>query len=45
MHFLYHIINNYDNLPDYIYTFHEYLSNNLEHKHNIFKDILDEKTQ
>jgi hypothetical protein len=40
--FLYHVIHNYDNLPDYIYTFHASIQY-LEHKHNIFKDILDEK--
>jgi len=40
--FIYHVIHNYDNLPDYIYTFHASIQY-LEHKHNIFKDILDEK--
>jgi len=40
--FLYHIINNYDNLPEYIYTFHASIQY-LDHKHELFKDILDEK--
>ena len=40
--FLYHIIHNYDNLPDYIYTFHASIQY-LEHKYNLFIDILDEK--
>jgi hypothetical protein len=40
--FLYHIIHNYDNLPDYIYTLHASIQY-LDHKLYLFKDILDEK--
>lgn len=40
--FLYHVINNYDNLPEYIYTFHASIQY-LDHKYNMFKDILDKK--
>ena len=40
--FVYHIIHNYDNLPDYIYTFHASIQY-LDYKYYIFKDILDEK--
>ena len=40
--FLYHIINNYDNLPDYIYTFHASVQY-LNHKYDVFKDILDKQ--
>jgi hypothetical protein len=38
--FLYHVIHNYDNLPDYIYTFHASIQY-LNYKYYIFKDILD----
>jgi hypothetical protein len=40
--FLYHIINNYNNLPNYIYTFHASVQY-LNHKYNLFKDILDKQ--
>ena len=40
--FLYHIINNYDNLPDYIYTFHASVQY-INDKYDVFKDILDKQ--
>ena len=40
--FLYHIFNNYNNLPDYIYTLHASVQY-LNDKYNVFKDILDKK--
>ena len=39
--YLYHVIENYDNLPDYIYTLHASIQY-LDHKRNMFKDILNE---
>jgi hypothetical protein len=40
--FLYHIINNYDNLPDYIYSLHASVQY-INDKYDIFKDILDKQ--
>ena len=43
--FLYHIINNYDNLPDYIYSLHASVASvqYTNDKYDVFKDILDKQ--
>jgi hypothetical protein len=40
--FLYHVFNNYYNLPDYIYTLHASVQY-LNDKYDVFKDILDKE--